>query len=121
MKFATRTEVISYLVGEGKPLNFAKVAVDQGYNYEADDDTRDLCFRGHEEEDFDFNPVATAWDMTEDQRPTFVTPEDAIAMYNTFEEMISVEGNNIAIDGEVMYSIEGNLLPMDASYHFIPN
>lgn len=121
MNFQYRSQVLAFLIAKGFPVNFVKVAVDQGYNYEADNDQRDLCFRGKDEEDFKLNPAATMLDSLEDQQPTFVDEEDALAMYHTFADMLTVEGNNIAVDGEVMYDLEGNLLPMDKDTHnFIP-
>lgn len=110
--FATRTQVVAYLVSEGKPENYAKAAVNEGFNFEQDGDTRDLCFREFDDEDFKPNTESTTvTDMSNSEfLPTLVTPEFAISMYNTFEEMFSVEGGAIFMDGEPMYDLQGNML-----------
>jgi hypothetical protein len=110
-KFVQRSDVAMFLVAQGFDVSKVKVAVDQGYNYEKDNDLRDLCYRSIKDADFIFNDMdATADDMRDEHRPTFVTEEDAIMMYRTFDEMITVTDVGIEVDGELLYDLNGDML-----------
>lgn len=113
--FTTRAAAVDYLVAQGKPLNYAKVAIDQGYDYEVDP-----AFAEKLRSEGKFtHPDGLIYGWPEcgedtgdgDAVPITIDEQDVIAMYNTFEEMLSIEGNNILVDGEVMYDLEGNILP----------
>lgn len=112
MKFDQRQEAVFFLVQQGKPQNLARAAIDQGYNYEADGDTRDLLWRATDEEDYDANMAdRLPGDENTEFQPTYATDHDILAMYNTFEEMLEVTEHGIEMEGELMYDLEGKPLP----------
>lgn len=114
MNFTKRSDVAMFLVAQGFPVNKVKAAVDQGYNFEADSDSRDLCWRANYEEDFVANLEATKpGDTDNEHQPTFVTFEDALAMYTTFNDMMTITDAGIMIDGELMYNLNGDRLPSE--------
>lgn len=92
--FATRSAAMMYLVAEGKPVNFVKAAINESYNYEPDQDVRDLLW-GNDH---------TGGEMI----PVVITAEEAIRAYNTMEEMFSVDHGTIYLDGEAAYDVFGD-------------
>lgn len=99
--FMNRSAAVTFLVAEGKPLNFAKAAVNETYNYEQDQDPRDLMWGWPEcgEDTGDGDAV-----------PVVVMSDKLLIAYNTMEQMFSVENEQILLDGEATYDIKGNHL-----------
>lgn len=91
----TRTAMVAALIELGMNPVFAKVAVEQQYNYD--------------EDDVDSNNLGGYYDdnlaMHHDQ-----TSDDAIMVKNTWEAMLTIENDEILVDGEPMYNLEGNIL-----------
>ena len=97
--FATRSAAKMYLVAQGKPVNYAKAAVDESYNFEPDGDVRDLLWGAADDE----HPK-----HQDEFFPIVVTESQLINAYNTMEEMFSVEYGYISVDGDAMYTIHGD-------------
>lgn len=96
--FTTRTAAVEHLVKvEGKPLNYAKAAVDQSYNYEPNNCQLDLLYGNLTSEEFE---------------PVTIGVPELIMAYNTMEEMFSVENGVILLDGEPAYTLEGKHLQL---------
>ena len=89
--FNTRTQAAEYLVGKGMSQAFAKVTVDQQYNYGEGDE----LLRGNNE-DLSVTHVATV--------------EELDMVYDTWIEILSVEDEFICVDGEPTYNLQGDLL-----------
>lgn len=89
--FTTRSAAKMYLVAEGKPVNFAKAAVDETYNFDDDGASDDLI-------------------RDAEQQPLCITAEELVVAYNTMEEMFAIVNNVIELDGEPLYDINGDHL-----------
>lgn len=98
-EFKTRPQAAEYLVSKGMSPAFAKVAVDQQYDYDEASDTN---------QPLRIEPVDTV-----DLGPVTVSVADLDMVYNTWIDMISIEGNAICIDGEPMYDLDGNFKIFD--------
>jgi hypothetical protein len=91
----TRSAMVAALIELGMNAVFAKVAVQQQYNYdEGDIDSNNLG--GYYDDD-----LAKHHDQTSD---------DAIMVKSTWEAMLTIENDEILVDGEPMYDLEGNIL-----------
>ena len=110
--FTTRTAAVEFLVALGKPLANAKVAIDQGYNFDIDGDTSDLLRRMDPDLTSEkLNPNDNDFRYgSDDALAVIVDKTDLICMYDTFNDMLSVTDSGIEVDGEPMYDLAGNSL-----------
>lgn len=99
-KYTTRTQVVDYLMAKGLSEAFAKVAADQQYNYDPQPDGTpgDDLLRNGPENDPDFPQPITA---------SYV---DLDMVYDTWVELLGIDGDRITVDGEPMYDLKGNLV-----------
>lgn len=92
MKYTTRTEVVKALVELGMSLPYAKVAVDQQYNYDEHGDKDDLLRGNHEDLSI----------------PHVADDQELISVMHTWNEgALTTEGGVICVDGEPTADING--------------
>jgi hypothetical protein len=108
-KFITRVAAVAFLVAEGKPLNCAKVAVDESFNYDGHQGTAEcpdnevgLCaINNSGDEDIKYEPV---------------TKEQVLQAYNDMcgeKGYFTKHSDGFYFDGEDLpkYDLNGDITP----------
>jgi hypothetical protein len=89
--FTTRTQVINYLVGTGKPANYARAFTNEFYNFSGNTDTTD-------------NIV-----LAGEQLPTSINAATAEQHYADWLGYgITTTPQGITFDGSLQYDLNGN-------------